>query len=191
MSRILGYFARGCLVLVPTLLTLYILYALVTKLDALLGVSIPGLGVVLTLALTTVVGLLFSNVVGRKVSSLIDRLFARLPLVKLLYTSIRDLLNAFLGEERRFGRAVSFRLSADSETRLFGFLTRDDLGMFALTDHVAVYVPQAYNIGGQVLAVPRALVQQLEASPTELLTFMVSGGASGFRDRHRQKSGPG
>jgi len=190
MSRILGYFARGCLVLVPTLLTLYILYALVTKLDELLGVSIPGLGVVLTLALTTAVGLLFSNVVGRKVSSLIDRLFARLPLVKLLYTSIRDLLNAFLGEERRFGRAVSFRLSADSETRLFGFLTRDDLGMFALTDHVAVYVPQAYNIGGQVLAVPRALVQQLEASPTELLTFMVSGGASGFRDRHRQKSVP-
>jgi len=190
MSRILGYFARGCLVLVPTLLTLYILYALVTKLDELLGVSIPGLGVVLTLALTTAVGLLFSNVVGRKVSSLIDRLFARLPLVKLLYTSIRDLLNAFLGEERRFGRAVSFRLSADSETRLFGFLTRDDLDMFALTDHVAVYVPQAYNIGGQVLAVPRALVQQLEASPTELLTFMVSGGASGFRDRHRQKSVP-
>jgi len=190
MSRILGYFARGCLVLVPTLLTLYILYALVTKLDELLGVSIPGLGVVLTLALTTAVGLLFSNVVGRKVSSLIDRLFARLPLVKLLYTSIRDLLNAFLGEERRFGRAVSFRLSTDSETRLFGFLTRDDLGMFALTDHVAVYVPQAYNIGGQVLAVPRALVQQLEASPTELLTFMVSGGASGFRDRHRQKSVP-
>jgi len=190
MSRILGYFARGCLVLVPTLLTLYILYALVTKLDELLGVSIPGLGVVLTLALTTAVGLLFSNVVGRKVSSLIDRLFARLPLVKLLYTSIRDLLNAFLGEERRFGRAVSFRLSTDSETRLFGFLTRDDLDMFALTDHVAVYVPQAYNIGGQVLAVPRALVQQLEASPTELLTFMVSGGASGFRDRHRQKSVP-
>src|SRR6187402_55598 len=106
MSRFFGYFVRGCLVLAPVLLTLYILYTLVTKLDALLGVSIPGLGLVLTLALTTAVGLLFSNVIGRKISELIDHLFARLPLIKVLYTSIRDLLNAFLGEERRFGRAV-------------------------------------------------------------------------------------
>lgn len=184
MSRLLGYFARGCLVLIPVGLTLYAIYWLVNALDQLLGVTVPGLGVALALGLITTIGFLFSNVVGRNISALVDRLFARLPLVKVLYTSIRDLLHAFLGEERRFGQAVAFRLSADNETRLFGFMTRRDLEIFSLSEHVAVYVPQAYNIGGQVVAVPRALVEPLPVAPADMLTFLVSGGASGFRDRN-------
>jgi uncharacterized membrane protein len=188
MSRLLGYFVRGCLVLVPVGLTLYAVWWLIHTLDQLLGVSIPGLGIAAALLLITAIGVLFSNVVGRKISELIDRLFERLPLVKVLYTSIRDLLNAFLGEERRFGQAVTFRLSANSETRLFGFLTRRELDMFQLHDHVAVYVPQAYNIGGQVLGVPRALIEPLDVKPADMLTFLVSGGASGFRDRASRPS---
>jgi uncharacterized membrane protein len=183
MTRLLGYFVRGCLVLMPVGLTLYAIYWLVHGLDELLGVTMPGLGIAIALALITAVGVLFSNVVGRKLSSWIDQSFARLPLVKVLYTSIRDLLNAFLGEERRFGQAVAFRLSADSETRLFGFMTRRELEMFALRDHVAIYVPQAYNIGGQVIGVPRHLIEPLDVKPADMLTFVVSGGASGFRDR--------
>lgn len=180
MSRLLGYFARGCLLLVPIFLTVYILYFVVSTLDNLLGVSIPGLGIVITLALTTGAGFLFSNVIGRQIYWLLDQLFARVPLVKLLYGSIRDLVSAFVGGKKNFGRAVSVRLTPGSETRLLGFLTREDLNKLTLPEHVAVYVPQAYNIGGQVLIVPRAQIELLEVSSPDLLTFMMSGGASGL-----------
>lgn len=180
MGRLLGYFARGCLLLVPVGLTLYILYFIVSTLDQFLGVPIPGLGLVLTLGLITAAGFLFSNVIGRQIYWLIDQLFARLPFIKLLYTSLRDLVNAFFGEKKNFGQPVSLRLSPESEVRLFGFLTRPELPALSLPTHVAVYVPQAYNIGGQVLIVPREQVEPLDLPATELLTFMMSGGASGL-----------
>ena len=187
MSRLLGYFARGLLVLVPITLTIYILVFVVRTLDDLLttllprlGHTIPGLGVIMTVALTTGVGILFSNVIGRQLYRLLDQLFAHVPLVKLLYTSIRDLVGSFVGGKQNFGQAGSVRIAPGSETRLLGFVTRQDLSALSLPDHVAVYVPQAYNIGGQVLAVHRAQIEPIAASSTELLTFMMSGGASGF-----------
>lgn len=205
MSRLLGYFARGCLAIVPVAATIYILYVVVTALDALLGVSIPGLGIVVAVALITGVGFLVSNVIGRQVYWLADRTFARLPLVKLLYTSIRDLVSAFVGKKKSFGQPVAVRLTPNARFRLLGFMTRPDLALPmgagpATTAHeevdgstsaptepeyVAVYVPQAYNIGGQVLVVPADAVEPLETSSTELLTFMLSGGAAGFGVQER------
>lgn len=166
--------------MVPGLLTIYILYWIVSSLDRALQVPVPGLGIVLTFALTVLVGLLVSNVLGRQIAAFIDRLFARLPFVKLLYGSLHDLVGAFVGGNKTFGRPVAVRISPQSDVRLLGFLTRDQLSFFALPSHVAVYVPQAYNIGGQVLCVPREQVDEINASSAELLTFMMSGGVSGF-----------
>lgn len=180
MSRFIGYFARGCLALVPVAATLYILWAVIKATDTLVGVSIPGLGLVVAIGLITLVGFLLSNVIGRKIYSLFDHLMERLPLVKLLYTSIRDLIQTFVGDKKTIGQPVSVRLSPGSESRVLGLLTRDDLGPLGLPNHVAVYLPQAYNIGGQVLAVHRDNIERISASPSEMLAFMMSGGASGF-----------
>lgn len=182
MSRFLGYFARGCLAVVPLAATLYILYVVITALDALLGVSIPGLGVVVAVGLITGIGFLVSNVIGRQVYWLADQGLARVPLVKLLYTSIRDLVSAFVGEKKSFGKPVAVRLSPEAPVRLLGFVTREAIDVLgsSCAGHVAVYVPQAYNIGGQVLIVPVEAVEPLETSSAELLTFVLSGGAAGF-----------
>ena len=184
MSRLLGYFARGCLAVVPLAATLYILYIIVTGLDGLLGVTFPGLGILVALGLITGVGFLVSNVVGRKVYELFEAGMAHVPLVKLLYSSLRDLVSAFVGENRRFGRAVSVQLSPGSETYLLGFMSREHLEALSLPDHVAVYVPQAYNIGGQVLIVPRDQVTHLGVPAADLLRFLLSGGASGLGVRN-------
>ncbi len=184
MSRLLTYFARGCLTVVPLAVTVYVLYAVVTGLDALLGVPFPGLGVVLTLALIVGVGVLVSNVLGRKFVQLFDGLMNRLPLVKLLYGSMHDLVEAFVVSKSRFGRSVRVRVqtSESGVTYLLGFQSRGDVPQLALPGHVIVYVPQAYNIGGQVLAVPALLVEPLDIPPSELFAFLLSGGASGLRD---------
>jgi uncharacterized membrane protein len=180
MSRFIGYFARGCLALIPVAATVYILWAVVTATDALLGVSVPGLGIVVAIGLTTLVGFLISNVIGRRVYSLFDQLISKVPLVKLLYTSIRDLIQTFVGDKKTIGQPVSVRISKDSDIRVLGLLTRDDLSAMGLSDHVAVYLPQAYNIGGQVLAIHKSCVEKVNMASSEMLAFMMSGGASGL-----------
>src|SRR5690606_8639795 len=104
LRRIPRYFLRGALVTAPLALTFYIVYWLLALFDQLLPVGIPGLGIVATLALITFVGFLTSNVVGRSVLETTEGILKRVPLVKLVYTSIKDLVGAFVGDRRSFDR---------------------------------------------------------------------------------------
>ncbi|NLE84782.1 MAG: DUF502 domain-containing protein [Myxococcales bacterium] len=180
MNPLVSYFVRGCLATIPVGATVYILYWVVSAVDDMLGVPIPGLGLVLVVAVVTLIGFALSNVIGRRAFNAADRMLTRVPLVKLLYTSIRDLIGAFMGQKRKFGRPVAVRPFAGSEVRLLGFLTRDTLSPLHLPGYAAVYFPQAYNVAGQVMAVPQELIEPLAVAPGELITFLVSGGASGF-----------
>jgi uncharacterized membrane protein len=141
---------------------------------------VPGLGLLVTLVLLTLVGFLTSNVIGRSVVEMADRMLQHVPLVKLVYTSIKDLVGAFVGEKKSFNRPVAVRLSADSPLMVLGFVTRDALTALSLPGHVAVYFPQSYNFAGNLVLAPRELVQALQVSSSELMTFVVSGGISGF-----------
>jgi uncharacterized membrane protein len=180
LRKIPGYFLRGALVSIPLTLTVYLVWWLLETIDRLLPIGIPGLGLVLTLALITLVGFLTSNVVGRRVLDQTDRFLKRLPLVKLVYTSIKDLLSAFVGENRSFERAVAVRLSADSPLRMLGFVTRQDLRVLGLNHCVAVYFPQSYNFAGNLVIVPADLIEPLDVPSGEVMTFIVSGGVSGL-----------
>lgn len=183
MSRLMTYFARGCLALVPIAATVYVAYHLVTGLDRLFGVPIVGLGIVLALSLITLTGALLSNVLGRQLLWLVDAIFSRLPIAKVIYTSVRDLMNAFSGANAEVGQAVTFRPFPNSELRQLGFLTRSGLPALTLPDHAAVFIPQAYGLGGQVLLVPKSSIEPLALSSKELLTFAISGGAAGLGER--------
>ena len=173
------YFLRGCLVTAPLGLTVYIVWVVLRTIDRLLPFPIPGLGLVVTVALITLVGVLTSNVVGRSVVEVADALLGRLPLVKLVYTSIKDLVSAFVGDKRRFDTPVAVTL-ATGGARLLGFVTRDSLVGLGMPDSVAVYVPQSYNFAGYLLVVPRSQVEVLPLPPAEVMTFIISGGVSGF-----------
>src|SRR5687768_18110819 len=99
-KRLVRYFVRGCLVLVPLGITGYVIYFTLSFVDGLLPVGIPGVGLLLTLSLVTLAGFLTSNVVGKSVFQFTDRMLSGMPLVKLLYTSIKDLIRAFVGDHK-------------------------------------------------------------------------------------------
>jgi uncharacterized membrane protein len=101
------------------------------------------------------------------------------PFVKLLYTSIKDLIAAFMGEKRRFDQPVLVSLSPVGHGEAVGFVTRTDLEFLGLLDHVAVYFPQSYNFAGHLLVFPKDQVRPLEAESSEVMAFIVSGGVSG------------
>lgn len=184
MKKLFRYFVRGCLALAPLAATLFIIYQGFKIIDQWLGLKIPGLGFVITFALITLVGFLTSNVVGSGIVDMTEKFMRRLPIVKLLYSSIKDLIGAFMGQRATFNHPVTFSLSPETDIRALGFITRQSLSRLGLPGHVAVYLPQSYNVAGNLLLVPSERVEAVHAPTSEIVTFLVSGGISGLGVGH-------
>lgn len=189
MRLLLRYLAQGTLVAVPIAITLYVVVAIVTFIDGLLHFRIPGLGFGVTLGLLVLLGFVASSVVGTRLVAFAEGVLGRLPLVKILYNAIRDLVGAFVGDRKGFDRPVLVQLPAG--VVLFGFATRDPLPFAELDDHVAVYFPQSYNVAGNVVAVPRASITPLDVKSSELMSFVVSGGIAGLAPATAKRSRQG
>ena len=180
MKTLTNYFLKGLLFLAPIIVTLYILYVIVTAVDQIFGVKIPGLGFLITIALVTVIGFLVSTFLAKGVASVIDNLFSRMPFIKIIYSSIKDLVNAFVGEKKRFDKPVLVSLFPESTVQTLGFITRESLDNIGMTESVAVYIPQSYNFAGNLIVVPRKQIKPLDIESGRVMTFIVSGGVSGF-----------
>jgi uncharacterized membrane protein len=174
------YFVRGALIIVPFALTIYALYFVFVTVDRLLPFDFPGLGILVTMVAVTLVGFLSSNVIGGTFVDLGEQMLKKVPLVALIYSSIKDLIDAFVGEKRRFDQPVSVALSSDGSLRALGFVTRRNLTALGLHGHVAVYFPQSYNFAGNLVLVPASAVTPVDVPSAELMTFVVSGGVSGL-----------
>ncbi len=183
MKRLVYYFFQGLLFLVPFALTIWVFVGVLVVVDrwmrALLPYELPGLGLVVMLVLVTGIGFLASNFVTRRAMLKFETVMERVPLAKLLYGAVKDLLTAFVGEEKKFRKPVVVDLSADGHVKAFGFVTRDALELYGLPENVAVYFPQAYNFAGQVVVVPRSAVTPLPLDAGEVMAFIVSGGVTG------------
>jgi len=186
MKAVMRYFWRGLLVFVPAALTVFALAWTFGKLDAafraLFKLEQPGLGlalgVVVTFGLITAIGFLASNVLGRWLFGLVDRVFTRLPLVKLLYGSVKDFVEAFASEKKSFDRPVVVELVPGGAAAV-GFVTQNDLAALGLGGRVAVYFPQSYNFAGSLLIVSADRVRPLAVDSSVAMTFIVSGGVAG------------
>lgn len=178
MKRLSQYFFNGLLVIVPLALTLYVCYVIFIKIDRLMGLKQPGLGVLITVVGITMVGFFASNFLTRNLFSLLDQLFTKLPFVKMLYSAIRDLVYAFVGDKKSFNQPVLVNLFPGSEARVMGFLTREGLANLGMEQSVAVYIPQAYTFAGYLVIVPRDQISPLKIESSKAMAFIVSGGVS-------------
>jgi uncharacterized membrane protein len=190
MRRFANYFLRGLVITAPAALTFYICWVAIRWLDGLLGTSIPGLGIAAAVVIITMIGALASNFVTRAFVSTVDQALARLPFVRLVYTSIKDLLGAFVGEQRRFNRPVKVRLGEpDAAIHVLGFVTSDSLTQLGFEGHVAVYVPTSYSFAGHLIVVPADRVTALGTDAADTLAFIVSGGVTRAAEGARRPGG--
>jgi len=183
MKTLTRYFFKGLLIAIPVVATIYVVYIVFIKIDSLFGFSFPGLGIIMTFTIITLIGLLASNILTRWFVNLIDTIFTRLPLVKMIYTSLKDLINAFVGEKKGFNKPVMVRLLRDSDIYVLGFITQSDLTNLGITDKVAVYLPQAYNFAGNLLIVPQNDITPLKADSSDVMKFIISGGVTTTKSR--------
>lgn len=179
MNELARNFFEGLLILVPVVATIYVAFFVFETIDGWLNIPIPGVGFLVTILLITLTGRFASNVFVQKVLDGTERLLTRAPFVKLVYSSIKDLIAAFMGEKKRFDQPVMVTLTPGGHAEAIGFVTRSSMEFIGLLDHVAVYFPQSYNFAGNLLVFPKDQVRPLEAESSDMMAFIVSGGVSG------------
>lgn len=191
MKRFIQYFFEGILILLPIVLTVYIANWLFTLTDSFLGkyftsfgFHFPGLGLITALLMITLVGLLGHWFVARRLLEGLDYWLARFPVVKSIYSMVKDATHAVFGDRRSFSKVVLISLPGDDDVKLLGFLTAEDLTGLNLPDHVAVYVLQSMQWAGFLLLVPRSRLQLLDVAPDLALQFIVSAGITGNNNSH-------
>ncbi|MQR87405.1 DUF502 domain-containing protein [Bacillus megaterium] len=188
MKAIIKSFINGLLTIVPIILVIYILVRVFNFLDSILGNVlkpymkqdyIPGIGILATLVLITFLGWLSTRFFAGKIINLIDRLLERIPLVKTLYTVIKDTFQSFLGEKKSFSKVALVTMPGTS-MKVIGFVTSEEVEevIHSLKDHVAVYVPQTFQVAGFTFLIPKEEIEWLDIKPEEAMKFVLSGGVS-------------
>ncbi len=186
MKRLGAYFIQGLLLIAPLAATVYIVYFLFQFSDGLLSaylekyfqLKVPGLGILIIILLLVFLGIIGETIFAKPIKFLIKGILERTPILRLIYTSVKDLFSAFVGKEKKFHRPVAVLVDEKNDLWRMGFLTNEKLEEMGLEGKVAVYFPFSYNISGILYFVPANRIKPLHISPAEAMKFILSGGVS-------------
>ncbi|MDB4919170.1 DUF502 domain-containing protein [Mucilaginibacter sp.] len=190
---LLRYFIKGLLIVVPLGAAFLLIFWAVKSIDSALNLSdmlwtdpktgkpvyIPGLGILNVLVIILIAGILVTNVVTDPIKRWFNRWLNRLPLFKFLYSSIKDLTEAFVGEEKKFNEPVLVEIN-EFGLKKIGFMVQKDLSALNLPGEVAVYFPYSYSFAGQVVIISAEKVKLIDRSAADMMKFVISGGVSGL-----------
>lgn len=186
MKRLLSYFLQGLLYLAPIGITIYIIVKvfvfsddlLQTILERIIGLRIPGLGLLLMILLITFLGFMGQTIIARPFKIFFQRILRRLPLIELIYSAINDFFSAVVGKEKKFNKPVLVRVNDNPVVERLGFITENDMKIFGLNDKITVLFPFSYTFSGEMLIVPVNKVTTLNLPAREVMKFIVSGGVA-------------
>ncbi|HEY4756601.1 MAG TPA: DUF502 domain-containing protein, partial [Ignavibacteriaceae bacterium] len=125
MKKLSKYFFEGLIVVIPVSITIYLLYFIFVQIDGLFKFKYPGIGFLITMVGILIIGVIASHFLTKGFIVLVHNLFNRVPLVKIIYISIKDLTEAVFGERKKFNQPVSVRMSNDIGVELLGFITEE------------------------------------------------------------------
>jgi len=191
MKKILIYFVQGLIITVPVAITAFVFYKIISIIGSfvhLFGTIVspmidPFIVIAITLSLIFLMGLLGSSIILRPMFSMLDHALENTPVVKTIYSSIKDFLSAFVGSKKRFNKPVLVTINKENNIQQLGFITQEDLSELKIAEgNMAVYVPLSYSFSGNLLIVPVDHITRVEASSTEVMKFIVSGGVTDIDD---------
>jgi uncharacterized membrane protein len=195
--QLLNYFFQGLIILAPITITAWAVVSLFIYIDNILPnfihsifpvfykpdqngdiEKIPGVGFLVITIVIILVGYVSTSYVVGKIVDFFGHLLERTPGIKFIYTAVKDFLEAFAGEKRKFDKPVLVSVDAPDVWRI-GFMTQESGAKLDLVDHVVVYVPHSYAVSGIVYVVPLEKVKLLHhVSSTEAMKFALSGGVA-------------
>jgi|SRR5688572_16062937 len=190
-KSIFNYFLQGLLITVPITVTFVVIIQAIIWIDNLIPVhlpisipgyfdfEIPGIGILVLFLVVTIFGYFASNLVANPFFAMMEKLLGKTPLLKIIYTSVKDLIEAFVGEKKRFTKPVLVTMSNQPELQRIGFVTENDLTRLGIEAYkLAVYLPFSYGFNGQLFIVNATNVKELNVSGTEMMKFIISGGVT-------------
>lgn len=190
INTIVKYFLRGLIFITPVgVVVLLIIYLIDWIEEYLVQVHLSHLelGIILLCCMSfiTFLGYVGSNFLIRPFGKVLDNFFKSIPVVNVVYTSIKDLMNAFVGDKKKFNVPVIVKMEADMEK--LGFVTNENLQALDTEDKVAVYFPKAYGFMGDLYIVDKNKIRFINASGADVMKFIVSGGVTTIDERKDKK----
>jgi len=192
-KSLINYFIQGLLFLVPLSVTIFVIYYVFHYLDALtspyvikiIGYEIPGFGLLLVAVFIILIGYLGSTIIFNPLISFLEKLINKAPLIKDIYSSIKELLSAFVGNKKKFNNPVIVKMN-ESGLKRIGFVTREGMESMNIPNHeMVVYLPYSYGVMGTVIVVPKENVEPIKQSSTDVMKFIVSGGVTEIEDTQK------
>jgi len=183
MKNFINYFLQGLLYLIPISVTTYVVYWTFIKIDSILPFNFPGLGLIVIISLITLIGYLGSVIIASPINAFFQRILNKTPLLKTIYTSVKDMMNTFVGKKKGFSEPVLVKLYENSTIERIGFVTNEDVESLNIKKgKVLVYMPHSYAISGQLFVVDKKDVTPIDKSSGEIMKLIISGGVTEIQD---------
>ncbi len=186
MNKLLTYFFQGLLLFIPLGLTVWLFFKLYQLFQGVFSfVGLTGnsfldtlLSVIILLVLITLMGILASSFVFKKAFLFIEDRIEQIPFVKHIYSPIKDFMEAFMGNKKKFTKPVLILTNPQANIQEIGFITQEDLSEWDIKDKMAVYIPMSYSFSGRLLIVPKTQIALLHIDGSDAMKFIVSGGVT-------------
>ncbi|MCX6331007.1 MAG: DUF502 domain-containing protein [Bacteroidetes bacterium] len=208
LSSIAQLFFQGVVVLAPIGVTIWVVVSLFNWVDNFLPnllhfilpvqfaevngqvPKVTGLGFLVAITLVLLVGWLSSLFFVERLMSIFDKLLEKTPGVKIIYSSVKDFLEAFAGNKKKFDEPVLVNVDSTDVWRI-GFITQKSTEHFGMKEFVTVYVPHSYAISGITYIVSQERIKKMPkgVNASEAMKYVVSGGVTTV-DETEQKDQP-
>jgi len=167
------------LYIVPITVTMYVVFWTFQKIDGILPFQFPGLGMIVIIALITLIGFIGTSIISSPINSFFQNLLKKAPLLNTVYSSVKDLMRTFVGKKKGFSQAVLIKLYENSTIERIGFISNEDLSSLGVKDgKILVYLPHSYAFSGQLFIVERSYITPIDKSSAEIMKLIVSGGVT-------------
>lgn len=189
-ALVLRYFFQGIIIISPIAITGWAAYSIFDFIDTKIPNLPRGLGFLVVIASLIVIGWLGSTFfVWKFLIDLFDGILERTPFLKFIYTSVKEVVESFMGDKKKFNKPVMVRVRKEPEIRQIGFITQTDLSKLNMPGRVAVYMPHSYAVSGFMYIVQAEDVLPLDLNPSDAMKMAVSGGIAGYGDEEEGKKG--
>jgi uncharacterized membrane protein len=179
MKKIINYFLQGLLYIVPISVTFYVVVWTFQKIDGILPFQFPGLGLIVIIALITFIGFAGSVIIASPINSFFQSLLKKAPLLRTIYSSMKDLMSTFVGKKKGFNQAVLIKLYENSTIERIGFITNENLSSLGIKGgKILVYLPHSYAFSGQLFVVEKSYITPIDKPSSEIMKLIVSGGVT-------------
>lgn len=186
VKNFISHCVQGLIVVAPIVITVFVFYKLFdfvrstnpfpTIVNTYLDPLIILVGIIIFIYL---IGLLSASLLFTPVYMRLEKGVERVPLIRVVYSGVKDLFSAFIGNQRKFNRPVLVTVDKANDIKQIGFVTQTDLSNMSIQkDLISVYLPFSYGLNGKLIIIHKDNVQPLDASATEVMKFIISGGVT-------------